>query len=127
MRHLKNFKNYRVNETLDLMTLPVDPLIGLEDIFYNFYLDLKENINSFIESVQNESDEVKIAFDLIIRASKGEMELNQTEIDFIYLKMFDLLKSIGIVSLYMIPGSTLVFMLVKFFKIEKYILPSSFN
>lgn len=33
MKHLKTFESYSVNETMDMMTMPVDPIAGAADVY----------------------------------------------------------------------------------------------
>lgn len=126
MKHLKKFEPF-VNETMDMMFMPVDPTRGIKDIYNDFYKEMKSNVVKFIDNMKNEGEETKEAFNLVVRASKDEIELSNKQKEKIYEQLKDIFKTIGLTALTIIPGATAIFLLIKFFKAEKYVFPSSFN
>jgi predicted neutral ceramidase superfamily lipid hydrolase len=88
---------------------------------------MKKNFFKFIDSIKNESKETKEAFNLVVRASKDEVELNKEQRKKIYDQLKDIFKTIGLTVLTLIPGASIIFLLIKFLKAEKYTLPSSFQ
>jgi hypothetical protein len=127
MKHLKTFENFNINETMDMMFMPVDPIAKMGDIYSDFYKEMKKNFFKFIDSIKNESKETKEAFNLVVRASKDEIELNKEQRKKIYDQLKDIFKTIGLTVLTLIPGASIIFLLIKFLKAEKYTLPSSFQ
>lgn len=60
MKHISNFNNFSVNETLDMFTLPVDPIPGMKDVlsdighwFSETGEFLWEKLTSFIDWIKN--------------------------------------------------------------------------
>lgn len=95
---------------------------------------LKSNFTDFIKKLGNEGRETKEVFDLILKESRGELldefgnkrELTPEEVVKIKEQASDFFKMIGLTSISILPGGTLVFILLKVFKQEERILPSSF-
>jgi len=95
---------------------------------------LKNNFNDFISKIQEEGRETKEVFDLVLKESRGELldengnrrRLTNQEKKLIKQQAGDVFKVLGITSLTILPGGTLVFILLKVFKQEDKILPSSF-
>jgi hypothetical protein len=127
MKHLKTFENFNINETMDMMFMPVDPIDKMGDIYSDFYKEMKKSFFKFIDGIKNESKETKEAFNLVVRASKDEIELNKEQRKKIYDQLKDIFKTIGLTVLTLIPGASIIFLLIKFLKAEKYTFPSSFQ
>jgi hypothetical protein len=95
---------------------------------------LKNNFNDFISKIQEEGRETKEVFDLVLKESRGELldengnrrRLTNQEKKLIKQQAGDVFKVLGLTSLTILPGGTLVFILLKVFKQEDKILPSSF-
>ena len=126
MKHLKTFESFKTNETMDMMTMPVDPIAGADDLFEDFYKEMKSKVVQFINNIKNEGKETKEAFTLVVRACKDEIELTKKQRTVIYEQLKDIFKTIGLTLISLLPGDILIFMLIKFFKLEKYVFPSSF-
>jgi hypothetical protein len=115
MRHLKRGKDF------------------MSDI-NKFVTKLKINFNEFLKNVQTEGRETKELFDLVLKESRGELydengqkrHLTTEEKNKIKDQAADIFKVLGLTSLSILPGGTLVFILLKVFKQEDKILPSSF-
>ena len=95
---------------------------------------LKSHFREFMEKLQNEGKETKEAFDLVLKESRGELldengnrrELTKEEKERVKEQAGDVFKVLGLTSLSLLPGGTLVFILIKVFKQEENLLPSSF-
>jgi len=104
-------------------------------IVSDFTNNLKKNFNDFVIKIKNENNETKAAFDLILKASRGELkdengkkrDLSENEIKQIVEQTGDVFKLLGITSLAILPGGIIVFTLIKIFKLNDHILPSSFK
>jgi hypothetical protein len=115
MRHLKRGKDF------------------MSDI-NRFVTKLKNNFNDFSKKIQEEGRETKELFDLVLKESRGELydengqrrHLTTEEKNKIKDQAADIFKVLGLTSLSILPGGTLVFILLKVFKQEDKILPSSF-
>ena len=49
MRYLKKFESFNVNETMDMMFMPVDPIKGMADV----YSDISDAIGNKIGEITN--------------------------------------------------------------------------
>lgn len=95
---------------------------------------LKNKFKEFMEKLQNEGKETKEAFDLVLKESRGELldengnrrDLTKEEKERVKEQAGDVFKVLGLTSLSLLPGGTLVFILIKVFKQEENLLPSSF-
>lgn len=100
-----------------------------------FILKLKLNFREFVENIKNENDETKEAFDLLLKESRGQLlddngnvrDLTPQEKEQIRQQAVDVLRVIGLTSLTLLPGGTLIFILLRVFKLNDHILPSSFK
>ena len=99
-----------------------------------FVSKIKNQFEDFIKKLQTEGKETKEAFDLVLRESRGELfdengkkrDLTSKEKEFVKEQAKDLFKVLGLTSISLLPGGTLVFILIKVFKQEENLLPSSF-
>jgi hypothetical protein len=95
---------------------------------------LKSRFDEFMDKLQKEGRETKEVFDLVLKESRGELldengnkrKLTNDEKNQVKEQAGDIFKVIGLTSLSILPGGTLVFILLKVFKQEDKILPSSF-
>lgn len=101
----------------------------------NKFVDkLKNNFNDFLKKIQTEGRETREAFDLVLKESRGELldedgnkrRLTSDEKKIIKQQAVDVFKVLGLTSLSILPGGTLIFILLRVFKQEDKILPSSF-
>jgi len=127
MKYIKTFESFNINETMDMMTMPVDPIDASTETYEGFYKEMKKKVASFIDSIKNEGKETKEAFNLVIKASKDEVELTKEERKVVYDQLKDVFKTIGLTLISILPGDIVIFLLIKFFKMEKYVFPSSFQ
>jgi len=126
MKYLKTFESFTTNETMDMMFMPVDPISAADDVYEDFYKEIKSKVKNFIDAIVNEAKETKEAFNLVIQASKDEIELSKEQRKKIYDQLKDIFKTIGLTLISILPGDIIIFLLIKFFKAEKYVFPSSF-
>jgi hypothetical protein len=100
-----------------------------------FIFKLRLHFREFVENIKNENDETKEAFDLLLKESRGQLldengnvrDLTPQEKEQIREQAVDVLRVIGLTSLTLLPGGTLVFILLRVFKLNDHILPSSFK
>ena len=62
MKHLKTFESFSINETMDMMTLPVDPIPGSIDVYSEVFKSIGHKINDIVNPLKRVSlsDVVKI-------------------------------------------------------------------
>lgn len=116
MRHIKSIKEY------------------MNDIT-KFVDKMKSKFNEFKTALKSEGKETRIVYDLLNKAAKGQLfdengnrrSLTENEVKMIKEQSVDILKVLGLTSISILPGGTLVFILLKVFKQEDKILPSSFK
>ena len=94
-----------------------------EEINFN---KIKDKLKNIIDAVKQESKETKQAFSLLIKSVKGDIELTDLQQQFIKEQMIDLLKSVGLVALAIMPAGSLVALLLKALKLSSYVTPSAF-
>ena len=64
---------------------------------------------------------------LIVDSVREDKELTQEEKDKIGEQLKDVLKTTGLVGIALLPGGSVFFILTKYLKLNKYVLPSSFQ
>lgn len=126
MKHIKKFENFRIDETLDMFMMPVDPISGYEDLWNDFKDNIKVKFNEFVSKVKQEGSETKEAFRLCVKAADKDIDLTKEERKKVWTQLGDIFKTVLLGLVTLIPGDILIFMLIKFLKVEKYVLPSSF-
>lgn len=102
---------------------------------HNLTNKLKLHFKEFVANVKTENDETRAAFDLLLKASRKQLvdhegncrKLNDHEKEYIRTQAGDVLKMLGLTSLTILPGGTLVLILVKVFRLNDHLLPSSFK
>lgn len=83
--------------------------------------------DKFLDALKNEKKETQEAFDLLLKSSKGEIELSPEQKKQIGEQLKSTFKSIGFISLIALPGGTIFFLLLKFLKLNKFVTPNSFQ
>lgn len=126
MKHLKSFNKYQTNETLDMFMMPVDPLQGWADVWDDFKTSMKKSYQDFMKRLRQEGKETKEAWNLVLKSTKGDIQLSDSQKEKVWKQLKDIFKSVGLGAISAVPGSVAIFMLIKFFKLEKHLLPSSF-
>jgi len=92
-----------------------------------YYESLKKRAKDFIDRVGQEGEETKEAFNLLVDSVQNGTELTEEEKNKIGNQLKDVLKTLGLIGVAVLPGGTVFFILAKFFKLNKYILPSAFQ
>lgn len=88
--------------------------------------ELKSKFKSFIVNIKQENTETKEAFVLLTKAATGKIVLSDAQKMQIGEQMKDVLKSIGLTALAIVPGGIIAALIIKLLKAEKYVTPSSF-
>jgi hypothetical protein len=88
--------------------------------------ELKSKFNKFIAALKQEGKETKVAFTLLAQAAQGKRNLSDAEKKQIGDQMKDVLKTIGLTAIAVLPGGSIAVILIKLLKAERYVLPSSF-
>jgi len=88
--------------------------------------NLLKSLNDLKRKVGQESDETKEAFNLLVSAIKGK-ELSDTDKTKISEQLKDLLRTVGLGAIAILPGGAAVMALLKLLKLQNVILPSSFR
>ena len=96
-------------------------------LFQKYYKEFKANAKDFIKNIEQEGLETKEAFLLIVDSVKNGKELTQEEKNKIGEQLKDVLKTTGLVGIALLPGGSVFFILTKYLKLNKYVLPSSFQ
>ena len=105
-------------ESLDLNTNSIDEAVS--------FTEIKQKFKKILAAIKQESRETKDAFILISRAAMGKAELSDSDKKQIGDQMKDVLKGVGLTAVALMPAGTIVAILIKLLKAEKYITPSAF-
>lgn len=92
-----------------------------------YYESLKEKTKDFLEKMSQEKDETKEAFKILIDSINDGKSLTDEEKEKIGEQLKDVLKTVGLVGATILPGGFIYFLVAKVFKLNKYVLPSSFH
>ncbi|MEI6880344.1 MAG: hypothetical protein WCK82_03300 [Bacteroidota bacterium] len=93
----------------------------------DLYEKIKVNIKDFIEKIGQETDETKEAYRLLVDSIQNGNELTPEQKEQIGEQLKDVLKTLGIVGITLLPGGSIFLILTKILKLNKYVLPSSFQ
>jgi hypothetical protein len=88
--------------------------------------DIKTKIQKFISAIKQEGQETKEAVNLLIKAAKGDIELSDEQKEQIGNQLKDVLKTIGLTAIAVLPGGFIAGALIKIFKAESLVTPSAF-
>jgi len=78
-------------------------------------------------NLHEEKDETKEAFETLKISIINKQKLTKEEKKLVGNQLKDVFKTVGLVGIALLPGGTLIFIFTKVFKMDKYILPSSFK
>lgn len=92
----------------------------------DFFSKLKMRFRDFVQKVQQENQETKEAFAMLVQAAQGKKNLTPAERKAIGEQMGDVIKTMGLGAASVLPGGSIYFLLIKLLKLQKYTLPSSF-
>ena len=57
MRYIKTYESFNVNETMDMMTMPVDPIAGAADVYGDIWNYLKDKVGDIAKTLGNKWNE----------------------------------------------------------------------
>ncbi len=86
----------------------------------------KDQVKRFVGAIKTETDETKHAMAMLLQHLNGE-KLTPEEWKWIRNQMGDVLKMLGLTGMAIAPGGSLLAILAKAIKADKYILPSAFK
>ena len=92
-----------------------------------YYDSLKEKMKDFLDKISQEKDETKEAFSILITSINDGKKLTDEEKEKVCEQLKDVLKTIGLVGATVLPGGFVYFLIAKVFKLNEYVLPSSFH
>jgi hypothetical protein len=121
--HIERLKQLLKTSTLGQLSIDM-PLNELN--IQNNLQTGKAQIKKFLLAMKNEGVETKQAFKLLMQHVAGE-KLDDADWKFIKTQMKDVVKLIGLTTVAIAPGGTLVALLARALKVDKYMLPSSFK
>jgi len=121
--HLERLKQLLQTSTMGqlAMDLPVNEV----NIHNNMEMG-KAQVKKFLMAMKNEGIETKQAFKLLMQHVAGK-KLDDADWKFIKDQMKDVVKLVGLTTVAIAPGGTLVALLARALKVDKYMLPSSFK
>ena len=93
----------------------------------DLYEKVKNSTKDFIEKIGQETDETKEAYRLLVDSIQNGTELTPEQKEQIGEQLKDVLKTLGIVGITLLPGGSIFLILTKILKLNKYVLPSSFQ
>jgi hypothetical protein len=92
----------------------------------SFMTNIKDKFQKFISALKQEGQETKKAISLLIKSAKGDIELSDEQKEQIGNQLKDVLKTIGLTAIAVLPGGFIAGALIKLFKAEALITPSAF-
>ena len=99
-------------------------LLDHEIITHFSHLDVK--FKDFVGKLELEDERTKVAFHLIVQSALHDKQLTHEEKLEVEEQLKDLLKTVDLVALTVLPGGTLVLVLATFLKLNRFIIPSVF-
>jgi len=87
--------------------------------------NIKSKFNKFISAVKQENKETKEAVGLLIKSAKGDIKLSDSDKEQIGNQLKDVLKLVGLTAIATMPGGFIAAALIKLFKAEHLVTPSS--
>jgi len=97
------------------------------NISQSYLDDFMAHFRKFIGALKNESDETKTAFNMICKHMFNERKMSDIEKEWVANQMRDVLKTVGLTTIAIMPGGVVVALIIKVLKLQKHILPSSFE
>lgn len=90
------------------------------------YEKAKESLKLFGTHLHQEGIQTKEAYEMLHDSIHNKKKLTKEEKEYIGNQLKDVLKTVGLVGMTVLPGGSVFFILVKLFKWNKYIMPSAF-
>ena len=87
--------------------------------------NIKTKFQKFLSAIKQESQETKEVVGLLIHAAQGKIQLSDKDKEYIGNQLKDVLKTVGLISIATLPGGLVAGALIKLFKAEHLITPSS--
>jgi hypothetical protein len=88
--------------------------------------EIKGKFKKFIAAIKQESKETKVAFAMLAKSALGKKDLTDSEKKQIGEQMKDVLKTIGLTAIAVLPGGIIAGILIKVLKAERFVTPSAF-
>ena len=96
-------------------------------VLNHYFKVFKDKAKDFLNHIHQEGSETKEAFILLKNSIESGVELTLEEKTKVGEQFKDVLKTIGVVGIALLPGGSIFFIISTYFKLNKYILPSSFD
>jgi hypothetical protein len=90
------------------------------------FSNLKDRFNDFLSRLEQEDEQAKAAFNLVVQSTFHGRQLTHDEKLEIETQLKEVLKTADLVALTVLPGGTVVLILSSFLKLNPYILPAVF-
>ena len=74
MRYLKTFESFNINETMDMMFMPVDPIAGAADVYSDIWNSMKEYAKKGVDFLEGLSEKASELLDKLIGYLKMPFE-----------------------------------------------------
>ena len=128
-KHLRN-KGFierlkQLEQQVALSSLKIETVIN-EITMADTYTKAKDKVKNFISAMRTEKDETKQALVMVLRHINGE-KLTAEEWRWVRGQMKDVVKLLGLTTVAIMPGGSLVALLAKATKMDKHLLPSAFH
>ena len=98
----------------------------MDEEIHHHFSHLNEKFKDFISRLEQEDDQAKAAFQLLVQSTFHGRQLTHDEKLEIETQLKELLKTADLVALTILPGGTVVLILSSFLKLNPYILPAVF-
>jgi hypothetical protein len=128
-KHLRN-KGFierlkRLEQKVTMGSLKIETALN-EINMADTYNKARDKVKSFVSAMRTEKDETKQAMIMLLRHINGE-KLTAEEWKWVRAQMKDVVKLLGLTTVAIMPGGSLVALLAKAMKMDKHILPSAFQ
>jgi hypothetical protein len=127
----KHLRNNGYLERLDRLEQEVSRgRLAIENVVTELDMSLmanktKEQVKKFANAMKTETKETKMAMAMLLQHLNGK-KLNDVEWKWVRGQMSDIVKLLGLTTMAVAPGGSLVALLAKVLKMDKHMLPKSF-
>jgi len=90
-------------------------------------VNLKKNVNLFLEALKKEGIETRSISKNIRLSLIEKRKLTETEHLQVTNQLKNIMKTIGLTTIFLMPGGIVFFMLLKYLKVMDYLIPTSFD
>jgi hypothetical protein len=98
----------------------------LDADIHNHFGQLNSKFKDFLSKLDEEDEQTKIAFQLVVQSTFHGRQLTHDEKLEIETQLKELLKTADLVALTILPGGSVVLVISSFLKLNPYILPAVF-